>query len=305
MVEQMVPGDDHRLMVIGGKLVAAIRREASCVVGDGNSTIGQLIDRLNAERSSNIVKSRYRRPVALDDALANHLAKQGVGMDSVPAAGARIRLRSNSNVSTGGVAFDVTDQVHPTVTALAEQLAVTVGLQTAGLDYLTTDITRSPARRPWRVHRDEYDAGDGCAGCGRLDGRKDRRSCAGRASWPDSGRAVGVAEPGIGSRAPADRGIRGPLRPRPGSADSELRVGPLDLRMADTAPWAAVRSALRNKSVTSLRIVCTVDEILANGLPVDRVDRVRLDGVSLPERWQKVIERSAGAFEMTDRPSLP
>lgn len=294
MVEQMVAGDDHRLMVIGGKLVAAIRREASSVMGDGRSTIAQLVNLLNADRSRNMVKSRYRRPVSLDDALHDHLARQGLGVESVPPAGVRIALRSNSNVSTGGVTVDVTDQVHPSVAALAEQLALTVGFETAGLDYLTLDITRPPLEGHGAfIEMNSTPALDVLTAAG----------------WPDEmiGSLVLGALPG---RIPVDLCVlpsldqevaRRAVGPSAASTTSawvcgrKLWIGPLELWIEDPAPWAAVRSALRNRTVTAVQIVCSVDDILAHGLPVDRLDRVVLVGVSIADRWRAVIERCAGS----------
>ncbi|WP_158290040.1 ATP-grasp domain-containing protein [Ramlibacter sp. WS9] len=296
MVEQMVQGMDYRLMLIGGRLVAAIRREPSSVVGDGQRTVRQLIGRLNADRSVNMVKSRYRRPVALDNALVEQLARQGVGLDAVLPAGTRITLRSNSNISTGGVAVDVTDQVHPSVTALAEQLAVTVGLETAGLDYLTTDITRSPLEAHGAFIEMNTTPG------------LDVLTAAG---WPDEkignlvlGEAPGRIPVGLCVLPELDieaaRRTLGKAGDAPTAAwvcGQKLQVGPLELRIADPAPWATVRSALRNKTVTSLQIACTVDDIVTYGLPVDRLDRVVMAGVSFPERWQALIERYAGSVE--------
>ena len=302
MVEQMVAGEDHRLMVIGGRLVAAIRREASSVTGDGQSTIKQLIDELNADRTRNMVKSGYRRPIAFDDALGSHLAGQQLGIDSVPPIGAKIALRSNSNLSTGGVAVDVTDRVHPEVTALAEQLAVAVGLGTAGLDYLTTDITRPPA-----------DGNGAFIEMNTVPGL-DALIAAG---W--SAEKVGNLVLGeVPGRIPVDLCVLSDLdmeaarraapAPVPASTAAwvcgrEIRVGPLALRIADTEPWAAVQSALRNKTVTSVQIVCSIGEVLAHGLPVDQVDRVFLGGVSFPERWQAVIERCAGSVVFSSQES--
>lgn len=291
-------------MVIKGRLVAAIRREASSVVGDGNSTIGQLINQLNADRSSNIVKSGYRRPVAVDDALGNHLAKQEVDIHSVLPTGAKVSLRSNSNVSTGGVAVDVTHQVHPLVTALAEQLAVTVGLETAGLDYLTTDITRSPLEGNGAfiemnttpamdvlVAAGWTDEAIGSLVLGELPGRIQVDLC-----------VLPTLDMGAARRA-MPQTMAGPSAAW--VCGNKIWVGQLELRIADPTPWAAVQSALRNKTVASLQIVCTVDEILAHGLPVDRLDRVLLAGVSFPDRWQSVIERSAGSVEIAANVKYP
>ncbi|NTW11630.1 MAG: ATP-grasp domain-containing protein, partial [Chlorobiaceae bacterium] len=143
MVEKFVEGNDHRLMVIGGKFFAAIRREPSSVTGDGKSTIRQLVDGLNRFRSHNIVKSRYLRPVSLDDVLERFLISQGLDFDTVPEEGRRVYLRSNSNLSTGGICIDVSGSVHPDVKRMAESVAITMGLGTAGIDFITTDIGKS------------------------------------------------------------------------------------------------------------------------------------------------------------------
>src|SRR5690606_32495033 len=139
-IERHVAGQDHRLVVIDGRLVAAIRREPSFVVGDGRSTVAALVGEINTRRTKNLVESRYLRPIALDEILQSHLATQSTSLDDVPPAGRRITLRSNANLSTGGFCTDVTDAVHPQVRAMAEQLAMSCGLATTGLDYLSEDI---------------------------------------------------------------------------------------------------------------------------------------------------------------------
>ena len=103
MVEAFVPGDDYRLMVLRGQFFLAIRREPSFVIGDGENTIAQLLVAVNRFRSANKVKSRYLRPVAADDILRQHLTRQGVSLSTVLESGRRIALRSNANLSTGGI----------------------------------------------------------------------------------------------------------------------------------------------------------------------------------------------------------
>jgi len=259
-----------------------------------------LIDELNADRSSNLVKSRYRVPIFIDDVLGAHLAKQQIGMNSVPRAGLKITLRSNSNLSTGGVAVDVTEQIHPQVVALAELLAITVGFETAGLDYLTTDIACSPQE------------GNGAFIEMNTTPGIDVPIAAG---W--SAEKIGAIVLGeLPGRVPVDLCVMPTLdmaaarlivpenADRTGAAwvcGNEIRMGQLKLRIGDPTPWAAVQSALRNKAVESLQIVCTVEEILAHGLPLDHLDRVLLCGVSLPDRWRSVLERSADSVEIVDQ----
>ncbi|WP_158290039.1 ATP-grasp domain-containing protein [Ramlibacter sp. WS9] len=299
MVEQFVPGDEHRLMVVGGKMVAAIRRESSAVVGDGKSTIAQLIDQLNADRPRNLNRSRYRLLIKIDDGLRGHLASQGADIDSVLAEGRRMVLRGTSNMSTGGVTVDVTDRVHPAVVSLAEQLALTVGLGTAGLDYLTSDISRSP-----------LEGGGGFIEMNTVPGI-DIPVAAG---WTEE-KIGSLVLGGIPGRIPVELCISPSLNleaarqamgePQSGPTAAwvcgpELHIGALQLRLAEAAPWAALRGALRNKAVTSVRIAATVDEILAHGLPLDRFDRIVLAGVTFPERWQAVIEHAAISVDCRD-----
>ena len=119
MLEKHVPGADHRLMVVNGKLVAAIRREPSFLEGDGSKTVADLLAALNVNRSSNMVKSHYLRPILQDDTLRQHLTTQAIGLSDVLAKGYRITLRSNANLSTGGICTDVTDQFNSQVRAMA------------------------------------------------------------------------------------------------------------------------------------------------------------------------------------------
>lgn len=145
LVERHVQGDDHRLMVIDGQFVAAIRREPSFVVGDGQKSVAALVAELNNDRSSNMVRSRFLRPIALDEVLERHLATQSLTLTDVLPTGQRVTLRSNANLSTGGICTDLTSICHPQVRAMAVLLAKSAGLATTGIDYLTTDIARPPS----------------------------------------------------------------------------------------------------------------------------------------------------------------
>ena len=145
MIERFVDGDDHRLMVVGGRLAVAIRRDRPTVVGDAQRSVRSLIDVLNQGRGPNLVASRYRRAVKIDEVVRACLRQQGLDLDDVPGLGRQVTLRSNSNTSTGGSCTDVTDRMHPTLQRMAESIATSLGLATCGVDYITTDISR-----PWR-----------------------------------------------------------------------------------------------------------------------------------------------------------
>lgn len=144
LVEQHVAGDDHRLAVFGGKLAWVVARRPPVVTGDGSSTVAGLIERENARRLSLPPGDRpFQTAIAVDAELVSHLAKAGLGLESVPPAGRTVTLRSIANVSKGGTYEDVTDRVHPDNAAMAEAVTAGFRMDAVGVDYLTTDITRS------------------------------------------------------------------------------------------------------------------------------------------------------------------
>ncbi len=146
LVERHVAGEEYRLLVVGGRLVAAARRIPAAVTGDGRTTVAGLVEAINADPRRGTDFSRVLERIVLDDAARAVLAAQGYAPESVPPPGVTVYLRRTANISTGGTAEDVTEQVHPGVVAMAEAAAQAVGLDVAGVDYLATDIGTAPAR---------------------------------------------------------------------------------------------------------------------------------------------------------------
>lgn len=142
IVERFVPGDDYRLLVVGGRLIAAAQRIPASVVGDGQHTIDELVEITNANPRRGNGFDQVLTRLTLDETAIATLASAGHTKDSVPGDGERVFLRRNANMSTGGTGVDVTDQVHPDNRRLAELAARAVGLQVAGVDYITRDITK-------------------------------------------------------------------------------------------------------------------------------------------------------------------
>ncbi|WP_454763111.1 cyanophycin synthetase [Cupriavidus campinensis] len=139
IVERFVLGNEHRLLVVGGRLVAAAMGETASVVGDGTSTIDQLIAaQINSDPRRGNTEDHPLNRVRLDSAARLELRRQGlVDGDSVPPAGKHVLIQRNGNV-----AFDVTDRVHPSVAAHASLAARVVGLDIAGVDLVAEDISR-------------------------------------------------------------------------------------------------------------------------------------------------------------------
>ncbi len=142
MVERYLPGNDFRLLVVGDKLVAAARRDAPKVVGDGVQTVAQLVEQVNQDPRRGTGHSTSLTKMRFDDIAHACLASQGFTAESIPVKGQRVNLRNNANLSTGGSATDVTDDVHPEVAARAVAAAHMVGLDICGVDLVCDSILR-------------------------------------------------------------------------------------------------------------------------------------------------------------------
>ncbi|WP_373988195.1 cyanophycin synthetase [Duganella sp. BuS-21] len=140
MVERYLPGHDYRLLVIGNKLIAAARRDPPHVVGDGKHTVRQLVDIVNADPRRGSGHSTSLTKIRFDDIAIARLALQDLKADSVPDQGQRVILRNNANLSTGGTATDVTDDVHPEVAARAVEAAQMIGLDLCGVDVVCDNV---------------------------------------------------------------------------------------------------------------------------------------------------------------------
>src|SRR5450830_351349 len=140
MVERFLPGNDFRLLVIGNKLVAAARRDPPQVVGDGTHSVRELVDIVNADPRRGSGQSTSLTKIRFDDIALARLALQGLQADSIPAKGQRVILRNNANLSTGGTATDVTDDVHPEVAARAVEAAQMIGLDICGVDVVCDGV---------------------------------------------------------------------------------------------------------------------------------------------------------------------
>ncbi|MEN1929705.1 cyanophycin synthetase [Luteimonas sp. MJ250] len=146
IVETFQPGDDHRLLVVNGELIAATRRTPGHVVGDGRSTITELIEQVNQDPRRGVGHEKVLTRLELDAQAELMLERAGHSADSVPAAAEVVPLRSTANLSTGGTATDVTDVIHPDNREMAIRAVRAIGLDVGGVDFITPDITESYKR---------------------------------------------------------------------------------------------------------------------------------------------------------------
>lgn len=141
IVEEYIEGKHYRLLVVGNKLVAASQRIPAHVTGDGQHSISELVSIINQDPRRGEKHEKPLTKMHLDELSVSVLRKQGFTTDAVPAEGMRVYLRDSANLSTGGSAIDVTDRVHASISALAVRVARLIGLDIAGIDLVTEDIT--------------------------------------------------------------------------------------------------------------------------------------------------------------------
>lgn len=145
IVEQHIEGRHYRLLIINNKLVAASERLPAHVIGDGENTVRNLID---IENENNPLRGEgHEKPlskISVDPVVNMVLARNNMTMNYMPERGEVVYLRESANLSTGGIAIDVTERVHKDNARLAKRACKLIGLDIGGVDFVTEDISKSP-----------------------------------------------------------------------------------------------------------------------------------------------------------------
>ncbi|WP_347373848.1 cyanophycin synthetase [Aequorivita sp. Q41] len=142
IIEKYITGEDYRLLVINNVLVAAAKRTPAKVVGDGKSTIKELIDEVNSDPRRGYGHENVLTKITLNNLTKTIIAAKGYTEDSVPKKDEVVILKDTANLSTGGTAEDVTDIVHPSNVSMAERISKIIDLDICGIDIMTTDISQ-------------------------------------------------------------------------------------------------------------------------------------------------------------------
>jgi cyanophycin synthetase len=274
LVERFIRGNEHRLLVIGGKVVAAARGESVSVEGDGNLSVAELIDlHINTDPRRGTTEMEPLEPIILnqDSAATFEISRQGYKPDSIPAKGVKVLVQRNGNV-----AIDVTDLVHPSVAAAAALAVRIVGLDIAGVDLVVEDISRPFAEQRGAIV--EVNAGPGL-----LMHLK-----------PASGEPRPVGQAIVNSLFPANESGRIPIVGITGtygkSTVARLVARLLNLsgkyvglsckdgffldqrqvEKGDRASWNSAHKVLLNRSVDAAVLVNSARSILSEGVAYDR-----------------------------------
>lgn len=142
IVERYITGEDYRLLVINNRLVAAAKRTPAHVIGDGVSTVAELIRLVNSDPRRGYGHENVLTQISVNDLTKTIIKDAGYTLDSVLEKDKRLVLKDTANLSTGGTAEDVTDIVHPANVSMAERISKIIDLDIAGIDIMTSDISR-------------------------------------------------------------------------------------------------------------------------------------------------------------------
>ena len=143
VVETFISGKDYRILVVNNQVVAVAERVPAHVLGDGRHTVQELVEITNQDPRRGIGHEKTLTRISIDEQTVEVLAKQDLTLDDVPEEGRFVQLKLTGNMSTGGTSIDRTDDIHPDNVEIARQAAMIVGLDVAGIDFITPDITRS------------------------------------------------------------------------------------------------------------------------------------------------------------------
>ena len=143
LIESFITGYDHRMLVVNNELVAVAKRVPGHVVGDGKSTIEQLLEIVNSDPRRGVGHEKVLTRLELDTQATRLLEEAGHTKDTILPSGEVFYLRATANLSTGGTAIDVTDIVHPDNRDMAIRAIRAIGLDIGGVDFLTDDISKS------------------------------------------------------------------------------------------------------------------------------------------------------------------
>ena len=142
VVESFVTGNDYRVLVVGGHMIAVAQRIPAHVIGDGKHTVRELVEIANQDPRRGIGHEKVLTRIRIDDEAERLVRRQGHRLDDVPPEGTMVKLAATGNMSTGGISIDRTFEAHEENVDIAEEAARVIGLDIAGIDFLTPDISR-------------------------------------------------------------------------------------------------------------------------------------------------------------------
>ncbi len=294
LLERYVPGSDHRLMVVGQRLVGVFRKDPPSLTGDGTRTIRKIVEEMNKDRMlPGVPSTRKHASIALDDTAIHHLAGQGVTPDTVLPSGRKITLRGNSNMKAGSSSTDVTADVHRDIRFAAEAIARTLNANMTGFDYVTTDISRSWREAPGAFIELNFTPGHVIAMLAGWSPNRIGELVLG--TGPDTGPGripldcIVLPDDGV-ALAEAHFGALAMDETTGWASHDKAQVGTLPLLVRARHSWSGPMTLLSHRTVERAFLLVGSRHMQRHGFPVDRADRIWCCDEDLPAEWLHVLQ---------------
>lgn len=280
LIERQADGVCHRVLVVRGQVIYVVKRLPIAVCGDGQQTVAQLIH--NANQQQQALPSWARAPLYPSDELTKACLQQaGLDLSSVLAAGAWVKLRPIESTDWGGLDEDYSTRLHPDNAALACRAAALFGLDVAGIDIISQDITQ-----PWYTNAAILNEINSAPVLGQSDSSRRTLPQVLNRLLPEQGRIridvyVGAEQALAMARAQQQvwqaQGIAGYVT----SHNLTLTPSGAELHLAQNGLFARCLALLTNTQVEAIALVVQTDELLQTGLPVDGLYRLSQSGEQL------------------------
>lgn len=151
IIQEFLEWEDHRLIVVNHKFIAAMKRVPASITGNWKDSIKILIDTENKNPLRGKKHDKILTKIPIDTELKRYIASQWFTLQSILPKNKKIFLRKNANLSTWWISVDITDQIHPTIKRMAEKASKILWLQVCGIDYLSQDITKPLHQQTWWI----------------------------------------------------------------------------------------------------------------------------------------------------------
>ncbi len=284
MLEEFIEGSDYRIVVVEGKCIGCFERLPTTICGNGSFTVKELIQEINIFRDNQEKNTELLKVINIDSTLVEHLETQDVSLNTILKEGKQIFLSSVSNYSAGGTIGKILKELPKEVCQIAETIAEITKIDVLGIDYISKDI-----QKPY------------CQGHGAITEFN---------HYIDS-ESLNLLETDIYplekcSRIQVDliiidkdsiNSIENLLEKNDNASlgwctNKKIYVGKLPLNNDNVNGWERVKVLLRQKTLSKAIIVCSVDEIITKGLPLDKFNTIHCIR-NIDKEWYKVLEASS------------
>ena len=297
MIEKFIEGDSYRLLVVRGKFVGSLKKTSPILIGDGKSTIKNIIEQINKVRLDPLQNRDNLKPIEIADKLTDDLKKLDLSLDDILQDKQEVQLGlAFSSYAFGASIENTTDITHLHVKQMAEAIAEITKIDMLGIDYITTDLSKSFRETDGAIC--EFNHYPGLASLDLWGSKPNRLKVARQIIGENIGRIpvnlIVANETHIGQlhswfQKNIIQDVYGWI------CNNSAYIGQLPLNVYELSDWSGVKMLLTHKRLEKLYIICSFQEIMDKGLPLDKFDKIYVDN-NIQGDWEEVCQNATLSF---------